>query len=162
MTDTLPVSCTWELPSPATPDPAGSLISVGAEKVPFHSSFGEDHSDFVWTSHILAGVSLDFQDTMEGEVGNRRIIKINKVLKTHECAHPSSQSMCRGLVNLSNCLLLPTNAISIHKNIYTVSYTGNISLKFLSTLEVEMCVDGRPGDSLYHVSALDKVIHNLV
>lgn len=32
MTDTLPVSCTWELPSLATPDPAGSLISVGAEK----------------------------------------------------------------------------------------------------------------------------------
>lgn len=31
MTDTLPVSCTWELPSPATSDPAGSLISVGAE-----------------------------------------------------------------------------------------------------------------------------------
>lgn len=128
MTDTLPVSCTWGLPSPATPHPAGSLISVGAEKVPFHSSFGEDHSDFVWSSHILAGVSLDFQDTMEGEVGNRRIIKINKVLKTHGCAHPSSQSMCWGLVNLSNCPLLPTNAISLHKNRYTVSSTGNIIL----------------------------------
>lgn len=31
----------------------------------------------------------------------------------------------------------------------------------LSTLEVEMCVDGGPGVSLCCVSALDKVIHDL-
>lgn len=32
---------------------------------------------------------------------------------------------------------------------------------FLSTLEVGMYVDGGAGDSLCHVSALDKVIHDL-
>jgi len=66
------------------------LISAGQKPVPLHPSFGEDHSDFVWASHILAGVGLGFQDTSEGEVGKERIVKINQVLKTHICAHPSS------------------------------------------------------------------------
>lgn len=74
---------------------------------------------------MLAGVSLDFQDTMEGEVGNRRIIKINKVLKIYECAHPSSQSMCWDLVNPSNVLsflLMPSATIKQVHSVFHRKY----------------------------------------
>lgn len=67
--------------------------------------------------------------------------------------------MCWDLVNLSNCPLLSTNAM--HKSSYTMSPPGNIILYVFDTLEVGMYVDGGAGDSLCHVSALDKVIHDL-
>lgn len=96
VTDTSMVPAPGNGPSHSR-SPSCPLISAGQKPVLLRSSFGEDHSDFVWASHILAGVSLGFQDTSEGEVGKERIVKINQVLKTHVRAHPSSLRG-RGLV----------------------------------------------------------------